>query len=99
VLPTTLLSCFPTPHPNRPAGILEADNVSVSIFDNNCLIKVGGNTKWTGQIVDVPVGPALLGRVVDMLGNPINGKGPIQVTERRCAALKAFGILPRVVAP
>lgn len=74
---------------------LEADNVGVSIFGNDRLIKEGDTVKRTGQIVDVPVGPALLGRVVDALGNPIDGKGPIQATERRRAALKAPGILPR----
>lgn len=51
--------------------------------------------KRTGQIVDVPVGEALLGRVVDALGNPIDGKGPIKTTERRRAQMKAPGILPR----
>ena len=74
---------------------LEADNVGVSIFGNDRLIKEGDTVKRTGQIVDVPVGPELLGRVVDALGNPIDGKGPINATERRRAALKAPGILPR----
>ena len=74
---------------------LEADNVGVSIFGNDRLIKEGDTVKRTGQIVDVPVGPSLLGRVVDALGNPIDGKGPIEATERRRAALKAPGILPR----
>ena len=74
---------------------LEADNVGVSIFGNDRLIKEGDTVKRTGQIVDVPVGPALLGRVVDALGNPIDGKGPIQAAERRRASLKAPGILPR----
>ena len=74
---------------------LEADNVGVSIFGNDRLIKEGDTVKRTGQIVDVPVGPELLGRVVDALGNPIDGKGPIKATERRRAALKAPGILPR----
>ncbi|KAI0299146.1 P-loop containing nucleoside triphosphate hydrolase protein [Russula brevipes] len=74
---------------------LEADNVGVSIFGNDRLIKEGDTVKRTGQIVDVPVGPALLGRVVDALGNPIDGKGPIEATERRRASLKAPGILPR----
>jgi F-type H+-transporting ATPase subunit alpha len=74
---------------------LEADNVGVSIFGNDRLIKEGDTVKRTGQIVDVPVGPELLGRVVDALGNPIDGKGPIQATERRRASLKAPGILPR----
>ncbi|KAH9935067.1 ATP synthase F1 alpha subunit [Amylocystis lapponica] len=74
---------------------LEADNVGVSIFGNDRLIKEGDTVKRTGQIVDVPVGPELLGRVVDALGNPIDGKGPIKSTERRRASLKAPGILPR----
>jgi F-type H+-transporting ATPase subunit alpha len=74
---------------------LEADNVGVSIFGNDRLIKEGDTVKRTGQIVDVPVGPGLLGRVVDALGNPIDGKGPIDATERRRASLKAPGILPR----
>ena len=74
---------------------LEADNVGVSIFGNDRLIKEGDTVKRTGQIVDVPVGPELLGRVVDALGNPIDGKGPINASERRRASLKAPGILPR----
>ena len=74
---------------------LEADNVGVSIFGNDRLIKEGDTVKRTGQIVDVPVGPGLLGRVVDALGDPIDGKGPIQAAERRRASLKAPGILPR----
>ena len=73
---------------------VEADNVGVSIFGNDCLVKEGDTFKHTGQIVDVPVGPELLGRVVDPLGNPIDGKGPINATERRRASLKAPGILP-----
>ncbi|KIM64048.1 hypothetical protein SCLCIDRAFT_23896 [Scleroderma citrinum Foug A] len=72
---------------------LEADNVSVSIFGNSRLIKEGDTVKRTGQIVDVPVGPGLLGHVVDALGNPIDGKGPIEVIEHR-ASLKAPSILP-----
>ncbi|KIM52205.1 hypothetical protein SCLCIDRAFT_141597, partial [Scleroderma citrinum Foug A] len=51
--------------------------------------------KCTGQIVDVPIGPGLLGCVVDALGNPIDGKGPIEAIECRCASLKVPGILPR----
>ncbi|KAL7414713.1 ATP synthase F1 alpha subunit [Mrakia frigida] len=74
---------------------LEADNVGVSIFGNDRLIKEGDTVKRTGQIVDVPVGPGLLGRVLDALGNPIDGKGPIDAIERRRASLKAPGILPR----
>jgi len=74
---------------------LEADNVGVSIFGNDRLIKEGDTVKRTGQIVDVPVGPNLLGRVVNALGDPIDGKGPIEAAERRRASLKAPGILPR----
>src|SRR5712672_3464217 len=74
---------------------LEADNVGVSIFGNDRLIKEGDTVKRTGQIVDVPVGPELLGRVVDALGNPIDGKGPIQATERKRVDVKAPGIIPR----
>jgi len=74
---------------------LEADNVGVTIFGNDRLIKEGDTVKRTGQIVDVPVGPGLLGRVVDALGNPIDGKGPIDSVGRTQAQLKAPGILPR----
>ena len=74
---------------------LEAANVGVSIFGNDRAIKEGDTVKRTGQIVDVPVGPELLGRVVDALGNPIDGKGPIKTSERPRAQLKAPGILPR----
>ncbi|EIN11081.1 P-loop containing nucleoside triphosphate hydrolase protein, partial [Punctularia strigosozonata HHB-11173 SS5] len=74
---------------------LEADNVGVSIFGNDRLIQEGDTVKRTGQIADVPVGPALLGRVVDALGNPIDGKGPIEATQRSRVSLKAPGILPR----
>ncbi|RMX92845.1 hypothetical protein D0866_16740, partial [Hortaea werneckii] len=58
-------------------------------------VKEGETVKRTGEIVDVPVGEGLLGRVVDALGNPIDGKGPIKTTERRRAQVKAPGILPR----
>ncbi|KAF8492237.1 hypothetical protein F5888DRAFT_1619215, partial [Russula emetica] len=68
-------------------------NVGVSIFGNDRLIKEGSSAKHTGQIVDVPVGPALLGPVIDALGNPIDGKGPIQATERRCTTLKVGSML------
>ncbi|CAO1624884.1 unnamed protein product [Jaminaea pallidilutea] len=74
---------------------LEADNVGVSIFGSDRGIREGDSVKRTGQIVDVPVGPNMLGRVVDALGNPIDGKGPIEAAERRRASLKAPGILPR----
>ncbi|KAJ4496692.1 P-loop containing nucleoside triphosphate hydrolase protein [Lentinula lateritia] len=74
---------------------LEADNVGVSIFGNDRLIKEGDTVKRTGQIVDVPVGPGLLGHVVDALSDPIDGKGPIEAAEHCRASLKAPGILPR----
>ena len=74
---------------------LEVDNVGVVIFGNDRAIKEGDVVKRTGAIVDTPVGPGLLGRVVDGLGNPIDGKGPIEHTERRRVDVKAPGILPR----
>jgi F-type H+-transporting ATPase subunit alpha len=74
---------------------LESDNVGVVIFGNDRDIKEGDTVKRTGAIVDTPVGPALLGRVVDALGNPIDGKGPIKATERRRVDVKAPGIIPR----
>ena len=74
---------------------LEMDNVGVSIFGDDTGIKEGDTVKRTGEIVDVPVGKELLGRVVDGLGNPIDGKGPIQSTNRRRIELKAPGIIPR----
>ena len=74
---------------------LETDNVGVVIFGNDRSIKEGDVVKRTGSIVDTPVGMGLLGRVVDGLGNPIDGKGPIVHTERRRVDVKAPGILPR----
>ncbi|MES2906866.1 MAG: F0F1 ATP synthase subunit alpha [Pseudomonadota bacterium] len=74
---------------------LEADNVGIVIFGNDRDIKEGDTVKRTGAIVDVPVGKGLLGRVVDPLGNPIDGKGPIKETERRRVDVKAPGIIPR----
>ncbi|KXS96756.1 hypothetical protein AC578_5351 [Pseudocercospora eumusae] len=74
---------------------LEAGQVGVVLFGSDRLVKEGETVKRTGQIVDVPVGPELLGRVVDALGNPIDGKGPIKTKERRRAQMKAPGILPR----
>ena len=74
---------------------LEADNVGVVIFGNDRDIKEGDTVKRTNSIVDVPVGNGLLGRVVDGLGNPIDGKGPIASTERGVADVKAPGIIPR----
>ena len=74
---------------------LETDNVGVVIFGDDRSIKEGDTVKRTRSIVDVPVGKGLLGRVVDGLGNPIDGKGPIDATERRIADVKAPGIMPR----
>jgi F-type H+-transporting ATPase subunit alpha len=74
---------------------LESDNVGVVIFGNDRDIGEGDTVKRTGTIVDVPVGKGLLGRVVDALGNPIDGKGPIDTTERRLVEVKAPGIIPR----
>ncbi|KAJ2807653.1 Alpha subunit of the F1 sector of mitochondrial F1F0 ATP synthase [Coemansia guatemalensis] len=74
---------------------LEADNVGIVVFGNDRLIKEGDTVKRTGSIVDVPVGEALLGRVVDALGNPIDGKGPIKTSHRSRAMVKAPGIIPR----
>jgi F-type H+/Na+-transporting ATPase subunit alpha len=74
---------------------LEADNVGVVIFGSDAEIREGSTVKRTGTIVDVPIGKGLLGRVVDALGNPIDGKGPIESTERRRVEVKAPGIIPR----
>ena len=74
---------------------LEVDNVGVVIFGADRDIKEGDTVKRTGDIVDVPVGPELLGRVVDGLGNPIDGKGPIKTAERKRVDVKAPGIIPR----
>ncbi|OAQ72742.1 ATP synthase alpha chain, mitochondrial precursor [Pochonia chlamydosporia 170] len=74
---------------------LEAGQVGVVLFGSDRLVKEGEAVKRTGAIVDVPVGTELLGRVIDALGNPIDGKGPLNTKERRRAQLKAPGILPR----
>ncbi len=74
---------------------LESDNVGVVIFGSDREIKEGQTVKRTGAIVDVPVGKELLGRVVDALGNPIDGKGPIKATQRSRVDVKAPGIIPR----
>jgi F-type H+-transporting ATPase subunit alpha len=74
---------------------LEADNVGAVIFGNDSAIKEGDTVKRTGTIVDVPVGKGLLGRVVDGLGNPIDGKGPIVAEARMRVEVKAPGIIPR----
>jgi F-type H+-transporting ATPase subunit alpha len=74
---------------------LEIDNVGVVIFGSDRDISEGDVVKRTQSIVDVPVGKGLLGRVLDALGNPIDGKGPVTSTERRIADVKAPGIIPR----
>ena len=84
--------------PNGTRGMalnLEVDNVGVVVFGSDRDIKEGDTVKRTGAIVDVPVGKELLGRVVDALGNPIDGKGPIRTTELRRVDVKAPGIIPR----
>ena len=76
--------------PNGVQGMalnLETDNVGIVIFGDDREIKEGDTVKRTGSIVDVPVGKGLLGRVVDPLGNPIDGKGPIEATERRLSLI------------
>jgi len=74
---------------------LEVDNVGIVIFGDDRHIREGDTVKRTGAIVEVPVGKGLLGRVVDPLGNPLDGKGPIEATERRRVDVKAPGIIPR----
>src|SRR4051812_23573143 len=80
---------------------LEADNVGVVLFGNWDKIVEGDTVKRTGQLLEVPVGDALLGRIVDPLGNPLDGKGPIETTEKRPAKFKAPGVVQRqpVVEP
>ena len=74
---------------------LETDNVGVVIFGDDRGIKEGDTVKRTGNIVDAPVGRGLLGRVVDALGNPIDGKGEIKSSERSIVDVRAPGIIPR----
>ncbi|HWG79627.1 MAG TPA: F0F1 ATP synthase subunit alpha [Stellaceae bacterium] len=74
---------------------LETDNVGVVIFGDDSGIREGDTVKRTGAIVDVPVGKGLLGRVVDALGNPIDGKGPLEDVKRTRVEVKAPGIIPR----
>jgi len=75
---------------------LEADNVGVVVFGNDKLIREGDTVKRTGAIVDVPTGDSLLGRVVDALGNPIDGKGTLGNIVRKRVGIKAPGIIPRM---
>ena len=74
---------------------LEADNVGIVVLGNDREIQEGDVVKRTGHIIDVPVGDELLGRVIDSLGNPIDGKGPIKSKTRARVELKAPGIIPR----
>ena len=74
---------------------LENDNVGIVIFGEDREIKEGQTVKRTGAIVEVPIGKGLLGRVVDALGNPIDGKGPIVADKRARVDVKAPGIIPR----
>jgi F-type H+-transporting ATPase subunit alpha len=75
---------------------LEPDNVGIVVFGNDKLIKEGDIVKRTGAIVDVPVGDGILGRVVDALGNPIDGQGPLPNVKRARVGVKAPGIIPRI---
>jgi F-type H+-transporting ATPase subunit alpha len=84
--------------PGNLAGLvlnLEADNVGAALFGDTTLIKEGTQVKRTGRIMEVPVGEALCGRVVNALGQPIDGKGPIETPHKRRVELKAPGILAR----
>jgi F-type H+-transporting ATPase subunit alpha len=74
---------------------LETDNVGIVLFGDDRHIREGDTVKRTKSIVDVPVGKGLLGRVVDPLGNPLDGKGPIDAEARRLVEVKAPGIIPR----
>src|SRR3954469_776269 len=87
---------FPTAGVKGMALNLETDNVGIVVFGDDTRIREGDTVTRTRDIVDVPVGKALLGRVVDGLGNPIDGKGPlVGATERRRVEVKAPGIIPR----
>ncbi|MGH7124760.1 MAG: F0F1 ATP synthase subunit alpha, partial [Stellaceae bacterium] len=84
--------------PNGAKGMalnLESDNVGVVIFGDDTGVREGDTVKRTGAIVDVPVGKGLLGRVVDALGNPIDGRGPLADVKRTRVEVKAPGIIPR----
>lgn len=74
---------------------LETDNVGIVVLGNDREIHQGDSVQRTGSIVDVPIGEEMLGRVFDALGNPIDGKGPINTNQRRRVELKAPGIIPR----
>ena len=85
---------FPSAGMTGMALNLETDNVGVVIFGDDRQIREGDTVARTGRIVDVPTGKGLLGRVVDGLGNPIDGKGPIE-GKRMLVEVKAPGIIPR----
>src|SRR5215212_10306128 len=74
---------------------LEADNVGIVLFGEWDKIVEGDTVKRTGRLLEVPVGDALLGRIVDPLGNPLDGKGPVETTEMRPAEFKAPGVVQR----
>merc|ERR1719310_2132312 len=74
---------------------LEADSVGIVVFGNDRVIKEGDIVKRSGAIMDVPVGMGVLGRVVDGIGQPIDGKGSLDAAERRLVEVKAPGIIPR----
>lgn len=84
--------------PNNVFGMalnLEADNVGLVLFGESHLVKEGDIAKRTGKVVEMPVGEAMLGRVVDPLGRPIDGKGPIATSEKLPIERKALGVLDR----
>merc|ERR1719311_1943184 len=74
---------------------LNTDSVGIVVFGSDRIIKEGDIVKRSGDIMDVPIGMGVLGRVIDGLGNPIDGKGPLSCTERRRVEMKAPGIMPR----
>ena len=74
---------------------LEEDNVGAALFGSDTGVHEGDEVKRTGKIVEAPVGPGLMGRVVDAIGNPVDGLGPIQAVENRRVEVKAPGIMPR----
>jgi len=74
---------------------LEEDNVGIAVMGETTHVKEGDSVRRTGRIIEVPVGEGLVGRVIDALGNPIDGKGPIETTETRRVELKAPGIVTR----
>jgi F-type H+-transporting ATPase subunit alpha len=89
------LVLFPSAGIRGMALNLETDNVGIVVFGSDAEIKEGDTVERTGDIVDVPVGRGLLGRVVDGLGNPIDGKGPLTDVTRTRVEVKAPGIIPR----